>query len=64
MPLGELSMICFEFLGEFGRKSQNEQGEKLGKNWAFTAAKGTFAAAKAASPRLGQGPKSPPSGSL
>ena len=28
MPLGEFSMICFEFLSDFWRKSQNEQGGK------------------------------------
>ena len=31
MPLGEFSIFCFEFLNDFCRKSQNEQG---GKNWA------------------------------
>ena len=31
MPLGEFSIICFEFLSYFWRKLQNEQG---GKNWA------------------------------
>ena len=28
MPLGEFSIICFEFLSDFWRKSQNEQGGK------------------------------------
>ena len=32
MPLGELSIIGFEFLGDFWRKSQKgEKKEKLGK---------------------------------
>ena len=31
MPLGEFSMICFEFLSDFWRKSQNEQGGKIGQ---------------------------------
>ena len=30
MPLGEFSIICFEFLGDFWRKSQ--KGEKK-RNW-------------------------------
>ena len=28
MPLGEFSTICYEFLSDFWRKSQNEQGGK------------------------------------
>ena len=31
MPLGEFSIICFEFLGDFWRKSQKK------RNWAFQA---------------------------
>ena len=31
MPLGEFSIICFEFWGDFWRKSQKGAKEKLGK---------------------------------
>ena len=57
MHLGEFSIICFEFLGDFWRKSQKE---KRRKNWAkkksghFVAAKGCLTA---------EGPEKAPSGS-
>ena len=32
MPLGEFSIICFEFLGFLVKNCKKEQREKLGKN--------------------------------
>ena len=46
MPLGEFSIICFGFLVNFGGNCKMSKEEKLGKNRAFAAAKGTFAVAK------------------
>ena len=61
MLLGDFSIICFEFLGDFWRKSQKYAKKKengnLGKTGPFAAAKGTLAAAKL------KGQKGLPSGS-
>ena len=46
MPLGEFSIICFEFLGEFLRKSQNEQGRKTGQKLSLRRSEGCLAAAR------------------
>ena len=58
MPSEEFSIICFEFLGDFWRKSQKEaKKEKLGKNRATSLRRrGCFTAArpraKMATPRV------------
>ena len=60
MPLGEFSIIFFEFWVIFG---ENRKKEQIRKNWAKKKKKsGHFAAAKAASPRRGREPKRPPHG--
>ena len=51
MHLGEFSIICFEFLGDFWRKSQKE---KRRKNWAKK---------KIGPLRRSEGPEKAPSGS-
>ena len=46
MPLGEFSIICFEFLGEFFRKSQNQQGGKTGQKSGIRCNEGYLAAVR------------------
>ena len=57
MPLGEFSIICFEFLRIFLRKiAKKKENGNLGKTCPFAAAKGCLAAArpraKKATPRV------------
>ena len=59
MPLGEFSIICFEFLDDFWRKSQKgEKKEKLGKK----KKSGHFAAVKGC--LTTEGPEKAPLGFL